>query len=267
VNTADSTVGATTGVQTTARASVSIIVPAFNEGHGLRSSVLTAIEAVAAVDRLEAEIVIINDGSSDNTAAVADGLAQEFPIVRCIHFSVNRGFGAGFRAALESTNNEYITFIAGDNVVSKSMLREILKHIGQADLVCAFPVNVESRPRLRRLISSVFSFVYRQTFNLDLRAIHTTPAYPVRLLRNTHLRSQGYSLAAEVIVKTLRQGGTFLELPGYLNVLPDKSSALKMKTLVEVVTSFFLLIGEVYVFNRNKYSRRAVRVVPKELRD
>ena len=267
MDTADRLTESSADALQTQRTTVSVIVPAFNEERDLRASVLTTLEALSATDHLDAEIVIINDGSSDNTAAIADALAKEFPIVRCIHFSENRGFGAGFTEALATSRSKYITFIAGDNVVSMSMLREILRHVGQADMVCSFPVNTECRPRSRRLISSLFSFIYRQTFNLDLRAIHTTPAYRVDVLRAMRLRSHGYSLASEIMVKTLRQGGTFLELPGYLNELPDKSSALKLKNLIEVITDYLSLIVEVYGTQRSKYSHRAVRVIPKELRN
>ena len=248
------------------RTSASVVVLAFNEEQDLRSAVVNAMVAIDAVEGLDVEIIILNDGSTDGTAAIADALAREFPIVRCIHHSVNQGFGAGFRTALDAARNDYITFIPGDNLVSIPMLREVLKHLGQADLVCSFPVNVECRTRSRRLISSLYSFIYRQTFNLDLRAIHTTPAYPVALLRKTNLRSRRYSIAAEIMVKLMRQGCTFIELPGYLNPSQNNSSALRLKNLVEVMQSYLLLIAEVYVFEKKKYSKPAVRVIPEELR-
>jgi len=248
------------------QASVSVMVVAFNEEQDLRATIATTIAAVSAIDDLDVEIVIVNDGSSDDTANIANALAREFPLVRCVHHETNRGFGEAFRSGLAAARNEYVTFIPGDNLVSVTMLRETLRHIGQAELICSFPVNVECRPRLRRVISSIFSFLYRQTFDLPLRAIHTNSAYPVKLLRETNLRSQRYSLASEIMVKLLRQGCTFLELPGYLNLSQNKSSALQLKNLVEVITSYLQLVTEVYVTERATYSRPPVRVIPEDLR-
>lgn len=249
------------------KASVSVIVTAFNEEDGLRDTVLSTLEAAAAAENTDIEILIVNDGSSDGTAAVADALAKEFHLVRCIHHDTNRGFGEAFRTGLDAAKLDYVTFIPGDNLISISTLRELLRHVGQADLVCVFPVNTECRSRARRLISSLYSFIYRQTYNLDLRAIHTTPAYRVRMLHATPLRSRRYSLASEIMVKLLRQGCTFMELPGYLNPSQNKSSALQVKNAIEVVQSYLLLFLEVYVRDRNRYSRTAVRVIPEELRN
>jgi glycosyltransferase involved in cell wall biosynthesis len=248
------------------RVSASIMVVAFNEEQDLRPTIVSTMRAVSEVDNLDVEIVIVNDGSSDRTREIAESLAAEYPLVRCVHHDTNRGFGEAFRSGLAAARNEYVTFIPGDNLVSVSMLRETLRHLGQADIICSFPVNVENRSRLRRVVSSLFSFLYRQTFDLPLRAIHTTSAYPVRLLQNTPLRSRRYSLASEIMVKLLRQGCTFLELPGYLNSSQNKSSALQMKNLIEVIGNYLWLINEVYVAKRSVYSRTPVRVIPKDLR-
>lgn len=248
------------------KTSISVIVTAFNEEQDLRSTILSAMEALRFVEGLDVEIVIVNDGSSDGTASVADALEREFPLVRCVHHKTNRGWGAAFRSGLEAARHDYLTWIPGDNLISIPMIREILKHVGQADLVCAFNVNTECRTRLRRLISSVYSFTYRTTFDLPLRSIHTTPVYPVKLLRETPLRSHGYSLASEIMVKLLRQGCTFQELPGYMNPSQNHSSALRIKNLIEVMYSYLRLIIEVYVRERAKYSRSPVRVIPNELR-
>jgi glycosyltransferase involved in cell wall biosynthesis len=247
--------------------SVSVIVTAYNEEQYLRNTILSIMEAIVALDSVDVEIVIVNDGSADDTATVANALEADFPLVRCIHHDRNRGFGVAFQTGLDAANHDYVTFLPGDNLISTATIRELLKHVGQAEVVFAFPLNVECRSRLRLLISSIYSFVYRQTFNLHLRAIHTTPVYPVRLLRETPLHSTGYGRAAEITVKLLRQGCTYMELPCYLNLTENHSSALQFKNLIEVVRSYVRLIIEVYGRDRNRYSRSAVRVTPKELRN
>lgn len=249
------------------RTSVSVVVLAFNEEAELRSSVESVISAAAAADGLEWEIIIVNDGSSDGTAAIAADLEREYSFVRCIHHDRNRGFGAAFRSGLQAADHEYVTFFPGDNIVSSVMLREILRHLGEADLVCAFPVNTECRRRSRQILSSFFSFVYKQTFNLHLRSIHTTPAFRTRQLREIRFHSTGYSLPSEIMVKLLRRGCSFMELPGYLNPGKNKSSAIRPKILGEVVGNYLKLLFEVFVSCRNQYSKAPTRVIPKELRE
>jgi len=248
------------------KSSVSVIVTAYNEERYLRDTIVSAMDAIASLSDVDVELVIVNDGSSDGTAVIADALAAEFSLVRCIHHERNRGVGAAFQTGLDAAKHDYVTFLPGDNLISVSMIRELLKHVGQADVIFSFPVNVECRSRFRLLVSALYSFIYRQTFNLNLRAIHTVPVYPLRLLRDTPLRSSGYGRAAEITVKLLRQGSTYMELPGYLNVTDNHSSALRFKNLIEVVKSYVRLTSEVYSSERTRYSREPVRVIPAELR-
>ncbi len=242
---------------------VSVVMPAFNEEHDLRGAVASVIDAASAVGGIQLEVIIINDGSTDGTALVASAIEQEHSCVRSVHHVTNEGFGASFLSGLEAARHEWIMLSPGDNVVSNSTLRAMLKNAGSADLVCAYVVNTEGRTRLRNSLSSVFSFVYTQTFKIPLRYIHATPVYNVGLLRRTELRSRGYSLFSEIAVKLLRQGCTFMELPGYMNP-QRKSSALRFKNLVEVFRSYLALAFEIFVSHRNEYSGVPSRVIPED---
>ena len=73
----------------TQKQSISVIVPAFNEELNL-SDTLDSINASASGRNLEVEIIIVNDGSKDNTGEVADLLASEDPRVRSLHHKTNK---------------------------------------------------------------------------------------------------------------------------------------------------------------------------------
>jgi glycosyltransferase involved in cell wall biosynthesis len=253
-------------VAATTKTGVSVVVLAFNEERDLRAAVNSVIDAAAAVENVDVEIIIVNDGSTDGTAEVVGSIESQHAFVRSVHHPTNLGFGAAFRSGLATARYEWITFFPGDNIVSRSTLRELLRHTGQADLVCAFPVNTELRPRLRQILSSLFSFIYKNTFNINLRSIHTTPVYRVSQMRSLKLRCRGYSLPSEIMIKLLSRGCTFMEIPGYLNPAQNKSSALRFKNFREVIYNYFALIVEIYATQRKEYSRRPERIVPEELR-
>jgi glycosyltransferase involved in cell wall biosynthesis len=241
-----------------------VVVPAYNEEHNLRSAVASVIDAASAVDSVELEIIIVNDGSSDGTALVASALEEEYPFVRTLHHAKNEGFGASFLSGLEAARHEWITLSPGDNVVSNVTLRAMLRNAGKADLVCAYLVNTEHRARLRNILSSVFSSVYTLTFNVHLRYIHATPVYNVHRLRLMKLNCRRYSFPSEITIKLLRQGCTFMELPGYMNPTQRKSSALRLTNLIEVLRSYLSLLFEIFVSDRKDYSHAATRIIPDE---
>jgi dolichol-phosphate mannosyltransferase len=241
---------------------VSIIVLAYNEQEDLRATIESILEAASAVTDVAVEIIVVDDGSTDATAETARQLQQEVPNLRCVHHEHNRGMGAAIRSGMEAATMDSILYLPGDNLIAIITIRELLQNAGKADFVCAFPLNTELRPRFRQILSSLFAFIYKQVFDLNLRSVHTVPLYRTRQLRALDLKSNRYSIGSEIVVKLLRQGCSYMEIVGYFNPSQNKSSALKLRNLIEVIVSFFALIYEVNVTERSKYSHRAVRITP-----
>src|SRR5260370_19316374 len=96
--------------------SLSIIVPAYNEAENI---VLALEEMVAACQtlKLKYEILVVNDCSTDDTAARAEAYAQNHPEVRVIDNPVNLGFGGAFRAGLSQAIMDSSVMVGGDNCI------------------------------------------------------------------------------------------------------------------------------------------------------
>ena len=85
---------------------MSVVVPAFNEADTLAAGIGSLADALAAlVDRYRFEIVIVDDGSTDATGAIAAALAAGRDGVRVVSHAVNRGLGAALRTAFAATDS------------------------------------------------------------------------------------------------------------------------------------------------------------------
>jgi glycosyltransferase involved in cell wall biosynthesis len=239
---------------------VSVVIPALNEEKTLGAAVATILKAAKSAGDVPVEIIIVNDGSTDSTAEVIEKLKKEHPRVRSVDHGANRGFGAAFLSGLGAAGYPWIALFPGDNAVSSEMFSGMLRNAGKADLILAFTMNIEARSRPRNFLSGIFSFIYTATFNIPLRYINSTPVYPVGRLRELPLRCQRYSFPAEPTIKLLRQGCSFMEIPGYINPGATKSSALRVRNLLEVAKCYLLLVYEIYFLSREKYARAPVRV-------
>ena len=93
---------------------LTIIVPAYNEAQRLHAT-LDGVVAAASNALGRYEEIIVNDGSSDDTARIADGLAARWPHVSAIHHPVNRGVGAAYRSGLQAARYPFISLVPGDN--------------------------------------------------------------------------------------------------------------------------------------------------------
>lgn len=115
---------------------ITFTIPSYNSEAYLSHAVDTIISAGD-----EVEIIIVNDGSTDRTAEIADSYAEQFPnIVRVIH-KTNGGHGSGVNAGVENATGLYFKVVDSDDWVDQEALKELLAtirgHLGkgiEADL-------------------------------------------------------------------------------------------------------------------------------------
>src|SRR5437764_15043744 len=94
-------------------AGLSIFFPAYNDSGTISSLVIAARQTALKLTR-DFEILIVNDGSADSTAEIADELARTYPEVRVIHHAKNRGYGGALRSGFSGATKPLIFYTDGD---------------------------------------------------------------------------------------------------------------------------------------------------------
>jgi glycosyltransferase involved in cell wall biosynthesis len=239
---------------------LSVVIPALNEEQYLEATVLNVVDSAQRTGVKQLDIIVINDGSTDGTADVIRKLESRFPFVRSIHHPRNQGIGQSFIDALTIAKYDRITFFSGDNNAHRSTIDALFANFDKADVVISYFINTEARGRFRNLLSTVFSTIHVTFFDLHVKYINGNAVYPTELLRETQLNARGYSIYAEINVKLLRRGVTFLEVAGYSNPEATKSQAVRAKNLMNVMRSFLFLLYEVRVRDKTLYLKNPTRI-------
>ncbi len=138
---------------------LSVIVPAYNE----ESNIPTLVERVAkALSGIDYELIIIDDGSIDNTADVAKKFEDKYPI-RIIRHERNKGKIEAIKTGLQAARGEFIAFLDADMEYPPEALPTMLQKALQGhDLVVA--TRVDTRPLHRRIVSSGARFLAKLLF-------------------------------------------------------------------------------------------------------
>ena len=92
---------------------LSVVIPAYNEQARLKRFVPGIVEFLRSKEQ-PFEIVIVNDGSRDDTATVARELSKKFPMLRLIDLTPNRGKGAAVKAGMLDARGQYVLFTDAD---------------------------------------------------------------------------------------------------------------------------------------------------------
>jgi glycosyltransferase involved in cell wall biosynthesis len=115
---------------------LTIVVPAFNEGPNLEPVVREIVSTVAANPWVGPyEIVLVNDGSRDDSAATLARLAGEVPQLRVFHHETNRGFGAALKTGFTNSRGRAVGFISADGEIGVDQPLRLFQEMGETDLM------------------------------------------------------------------------------------------------------------------------------------
>lgn len=237
--------------------SLTVIVPAFNEEPNLERAV-TDYERAVSGSAARYEFIVFNDCSRDRTGEIADRLAAANPRIRVVHNAVNRGLGYNFREGVRLARHEFCMFLAGEGDVQAESVTRILSAAGTADIVIPYIGNPEVRPRIRRLLSAAFTSTVNALFGLRVRYYNGCALFRTADLRSVPMTTDSFAFQAEVLVRLLRQGRSYTELP-YLIRPTTGTESFRLRNLAGVARTLARLFIELRVCGRRAPRGRAER--------
>jgi glycosyltransferase involved in cell wall biosynthesis len=154
--------------------SVTLFLPAWNEADAL-PRIVTAAHAYLSDATRRFSIVVIDDGSTDDTVAVTHGLCAQLPEVSSIRHDVNRGYGAalrtGFRAALD-IGDDWIGYCDADGQFDPADVGALIAAAQAQDAVIAIGYRVHRADNLvRRLMGRGWHAVSRVALGVEARDV------------------------------------------------------------------------------------------------
>ena len=179
-------------------------------------------------------MLIVDDGSTDGTAAAAAAFAAAHPAVKILRLAPNRGLGAALRAGFEAARGEWIATLDADLTFRPAALKGMLAlaRSENADLVAGSPYlrpgDMAGVSWRRRLPSLMINALYRGLFGLGLTAY--TPVfrlYRASRLRELTLTAEGFEINAEIAARGLLADWRVAEIPAALETRTAGVSKLR----------------------------------------
>ena len=119
---------------------LSLVLPAYNEEAGLRQAIAEADEALAGLCA-DYEILVVDDGSRDGTAALAADEASRRPRVRLLRHAANKGYGAALRTGFEAARFPLVAFTDADRQFHLGDLARMMPLAAEADIVAGWRID------------------------------------------------------------------------------------------------------------------------------
>lgn len=238
------------------RPSVSVIVPAYNEAAILTKN-LTALchylDSLTTAYRWE--LLIVNDGSVDETGALAEEFARTRSNVRVLHHVVNFGLGQAFRSAFNASRADYLVTVDLDLSYTPDHIDLLLRKLREtrAKVVVASPYmkggQISHVPPMRRLMSIWANrFLSRMAKGNLATLTGMVRAYDGKFIRSLDLRSTGMEINPEVLYKAALLHARIEEIPAHLDWGLQKAEEVGRRSSMRVLRHTFAVLIAGFLF-------------------
>ena len=191
---------------------LTIVLPCFNEAENLRDAVRYATDAAERCARTH-EIVVVDDGSTDETVRVACELVMHDPRVRLAVHGENRGYGATLRSGIAAARMPWVLLIDADLQFVFGELEDFLPLTPAADLIVGWRILPQG-PVGRRAGSALWNRFVRAALHLPVHDVDCAFRLVRRdLLERLDLRAAGALVGPELLVKSRAAGARVAEVP------------------------------------------------------
>ena len=194
-------------------AGLRVFFPAYNDSGTIASMVIRAVQAASTLTP-DYEVIVVNDGSADSTASIADELARTYSHVRVVHHHRNRGYGGALQTGFRSATKELIFYTDGDAQYDPVEMTALWARLTpDADLVNGYKIS-RSDPLHRIIIGRIYHHTVSLLFGLKVRDVDCD----FRLMRRSifdriQLEKTSGVICLELMKKVHDAGFRIVEVP------------------------------------------------------
>lgn len=226
--------------------SVSLLIPAFNEGSRLPPFLRDLKQFMQSNPEMITEVIVIDDGSRDNTAAVTEKIAQEIPELRLLRHEKNRGKGAAVQTGVMAAKGDFIIFMDADGATGPEEIPAMLAALQKADIVVGnrfLPGAKTERHSLLRQISGLTYRLYMKCMGMgNIDTMCGFKGYRQEVARDlfSHLLEERWLFDTEIAYKSVLRKYTVTNLP--IRWESKDGSKLPTRTLIKSAFQIWPLI-------------------------
>ena len=206
-------------------ASVTVLVPAYNEEAIIERSIRTITAHLHTIeDRYPWELIVVNDGSRDDTAGILDRLAAEIPQLRVLHHRTNYNLGQALRFGFTNATGDYIVVLDADLSYSPDHVERLVDAAVDtgAKIVIASPYakggKTTAIPRFREFLSRMANRLLGTTAKGRLTTVTgMVRCYDRRFIQAMSLKAWDVEINTEIIYKAQLMRALIIEIPAHLD--------------------------------------------------
>jgi glycosyltransferase involved in cell wall biosynthesis len=235
---------------------VSILLPCYNEEAILAINIETIVSYLDSKDKkYKWEVLIINDGSKDETGKIADELAEKNKNIRVIHHPTNLNLGNALKTGFKNSKGDIIVVLDIDLSYSVDHIEQLVDKLvdTSSDVVIASPYmqggKVTDVPFTRKIMSRWVNEFMRIAAQ-DKYHTYTgmVRAYRKDFINTVNLKTKDYEINPEILYKAMILRARVVEIPAHLDWTEQNKYKGKRRSSIKMLRGFFSGIMSSFIF-------------------
>lgn len=236
---------------------VTVLIPAYNEAGMIEKNLASIYSDVCRLaDRYRAEIIVVDDGSSDATWEITGRLAEGRKGIRRVRHRVNLGLGQALRTGFAEALGDYIVVLDADLSYDTSHIEKLLDALisNRAQVSVVSPYTKGGRvtgvPRYRAVLSRwANTFLAFFCPHADVRTLTSmVRAYDRSFLEGLNLRALSVDINTEILYKALLLRGRIIEVPAHLDWTLQNQTGIGRVSSFKIVRSVVAYVVAGFIF-------------------
>lgn len=223
-----------------------IIMPALNEEKNINAAIANSLAALDDFG-ISGELIAVNDGSTDGTEALIKSWMDQDSRVRLLSHPRPQGVGASFWDGVDQARGRFVVMLPGDNENDPWEIFRYYNLLNSVDIVIPFVFNRQVRSVFRNTLSFLYRFIINTTFLVNFNYTNGTVLYRKALLDELEFRSSGFFFQTDILVRTVKRGYLFAEVPYRLDLRSQgNSKAVSFPSLKQVIRGYLRLMRDIH---------------------
>lgn len=215
--------------------SLTIAIPAYNEEESIAAVIKDTLRDAPKYFS-DFELVIVDDGSTDKTGAIADKFAKKDRRIRVIH-QPNGGYGNAMLTGIGAAKKEFVCYMPADGQFLVKDMIYCLPHMKHADLILGARGSRADYTTYRLILSYSYLIILRILFGITYQDINWLTIWRTKIVQKLPISSRGIFLLAEIVVRFQKKGLRIVEAPSFYR--PRRGGQVKNAKFSIALTTLF----------------------------
>jgi glycosyltransferase involved in cell wall biosynthesis len=231
--------------QRTQDTSISVFFPCYNEQDNILQTANRATEVLKGIGA-DYEIILVDDGSRDDTGRIADELAAGDGRIRAVHHQKNQGYGAALQSGFRAAKKKYVFFTDGDGQFDTGEMPAFIPLMERYDIVCGYRLNRQD-PIMRKINGWLWTKLVCILFGMKVRDIDCAfKMFRREVLEHIKMESSGALISAEILARATKAGYKITEVG--VHHYPRKAGSqtgAKLRVILRAFKELFSLYNRI----------------------